>query len=111
MRILTGCRGFVLAASSVAWLTLFAGARPACADQVSGNVTLDGRPTSSATLVIRAEGGNTPAIEVPTTDRGYYRVFLQPGRYQVTLKNGPSQVLVLISERAPVTQHLAFGRR
>ena len=110
MRISTACRRRLLAATLVMGLALTLAAPPARADQVSGTVTLDGRPASNATLVVRSQA-NGRVTEVPVGDRGYYRVYLEPGRYGVSLKGGPPQVLVIESRPAPVTQDLLFGRR
>lgn len=107
MRIpITGGR-FLLAASAVAWLALSAGARPVFADQVSGNVTLGGRPAGNATLVFRAAQSTQGTIEVRTSDTGFYRVFLEPGRYKVNLKDHPGDQEIE-SLHTPVTRNLVF---
>jgi len=111
MPISTACWRFLLAATAVVGLALSAGAPPAVADQVSGNVTLDGRPVSNDTLVISLPR-NGRVIEVQISDRGFYRVFLEPGSYRVSLKSRRDvPPLILNSDQKPVVQHLAFGRR
>ncbi|MCL4812740.1 MAG: hypothetical protein KJ061_09665 [Vicinamibacteraceae bacterium] len=111
MRTTRVCCRLLSTLAPVACLLLFAGVPSVWADVVSGHVTLDGRPAANSVLVVRTEEKKGGAIEVRTTDKGFYRVFLQPGRYQVTLKDRPAEVLVLESLPAPVTRDLAFGRR
>jgi len=100
-----------LAAATAAWLFLSAASQCARADEVSGTVTVGGVPTKNATLVLRREPFTGAAIEVPIDHAGLYRVFLEPGRYQANLKDGPREVQVVQSLPAPVRRDLSFGRR
>jgi hypothetical protein len=111
MRTPTGCRRLLLAALPAAWLILSAAVRPVWADEVSGRVTVEGKPARNATLILHSERKKEGPFEVRTSDEGIYRVFLEPGRYQVSLRDRPGEVLVLESLPAPVTRDLAFGRR
>jgi hypothetical protein len=98
------------AAALVFALVLLAIARQVRADQVSGTVTIGGQPAANNTLVLRAVNSQG-AVEVRTTPTGTYSVFLEPGRYEASLKDRPQEVLPLDSLRAPVKRDLAFARR
>jgi len=82
----------------------------AVADEVYGRVTVRGSaPAPGAALEFRRQGsaGGTVAVGVDAT--GGYRVFLEPGRYEVRLtRPEATRPLGVTSLPAPIRQDLVF---
>jgi hypothetical protein len=81
----------------------------AIADEVYGRVVVGGNPAHGGTLEFRREGSSTGTIVVGIAADGGYRVFLEPGRYAVRLKEpSRAQPVGVTSLPAPVRQDLVF---
>jgi len=96
-------------AAAVLLAGLVLGPLQVTAGEVTGTVTLDGRPVPGANLVLRHTGGGRGTITVRLDERSSYHVFLEPGRYEATLSGAPS-ALPVRSVPAPVRQDLRFVR-
>ncbi len=97
---------------SLALACLFAMAGSAAADTVSGHVyDPDNKPAANMTFTAKSAKGEP--VEFKTNASGVFSVYLDPGRYAITVSTDPSIQGVVESFPQPVQQdiHLKKGPR